>query len=511
MERWRVPGYSELRELGSGGFGDVVAARDERTGVLVAIKYLRADLLADPLFTEMFRAEARALAGLDDPNIVRLREYVESAGGAAIVMELVDGVSLREVLARYGATGPEAALVVLHGSLMGLAAAHRAGVVHRDYKPENILIDGHGASKLTDFGLAARSGDRPLPAGTLAYAAPEQLDGQPATPACDVYAATATFYESITGRPPFTGDPAELARQHRTQPVPLDPVPEALRPLVAAGMAKQPAARPADATTLASQLEAAATAGYGQDWQDHGRSRLGEAALLLAALWPTAATPAAQSTAIHHVPPSHPPAPGPAPSPGPGPAPAPGPAPSPTTGSAPGPAPAPVPAPASVPAPRFSLLRRLMSLLRQLGVVKVVVIAVAATTIITIGTIIAINGSLGSRAALRSAHVSQAARTATCPNAAQLLSAFNAAPANYRQSSTILGLKDIRCWRNWVGAAPTPDTPSTFSFSGFVFYSLTGGLHLLMNPTEWAELRKETCNSSSTAPSSWAVPVCNVQ
>ena len=301
MERWRVPGYAELRALGSGGFGDVVAARDERAGALVAIKYLRPDLLSDPVFAEMFRGEARALAGLADPDIVRLIEYVEAPGGAAIVMELVDGVSLRDVLARYGATGPEAALVVLHGSLMGLAAAHRAGVVHRDYKPENVLVDGQGASKLTDFGLAARSGDRPLPAGTLAYAAPEQVDGQPATPACDVYAATATFYECITGHPPFADDLAELAREHRAEPVSLDPVPEVLRPLVAAGMAKDPAWRPADAAILAAQLEAAAASGYGPGWQQRGRSRLREVALLLAALWPTATTPAAQGTEIDHL------------------------------------------------------------------------------------------------------------------------------------------------------------------------------------------------------------------
>ena len=183
------------------------------------------------------------LASLDDPNVVRLYEYVESPGGAAIVMELVDGVSLREILARQGATTPEAALVVLQGSLLGLAAAHRRGVVHRDYKPENVLVDGAGVSKLTDFGIAARAGDSPIPAGTLAYAPPEQFAGQAASPAADVYAATATFYECLTGRPPFTGRTAEmLMRQHMTEPVPLEPVPEALRPLVEAGMAKDPGA-----------------------------------------------------------------------------------------------------------------------------------------------------------------------------------------------------------------------------------------------------------------------------
>ena len=243
MRKWNVPGYTELKALGSGGFGDVVLARHDTSGTLVAIKYLRRDLLADPEFALMFRAEATALASVADPNIVRLYEYAESPSGAAIVMELVDGVSLREILARQGKTTAEAALVVLQGSLLGLAAAHRHGVVHRDYKPENVLINGEGTSKLTDFGIAARTGDRPVPAGTLTYAAPEQIAGAPATPASDVYAATATFYECLTGHPPFSGDTAEaLLRQHQCDPVPLDPVPEPLRPLVAAGMAKEPAA-----------------------------------------------------------------------------------------------------------------------------------------------------------------------------------------------------------------------------------------------------------------------------
>ena len=117
MSEWAVPGYTQLKELGSGGFGDVVLARHNASGVLVAIKYLRADLLGDPMFAEMFRGEAAALASIEDPNVVRLYEYVESPAGAAIVMELVEGVSLREILAHQGATTAEAALVVLQGSL----------------------------------------------------------------------------------------------------------------------------------------------------------------------------------------------------------------------------------------------------------------------------------------------------------------------------------------------------------------------------------------------------------
>jgi hypothetical protein len=161
-------------------------------------------------------------------------------------------------------------------------------VVHRDYKPENVLIDGAGASKLTDFGIAARAGDSPIPAGTLAYAPPEQFTGSPASPATDVYAATATFYECLTGRPPFNGDTAEaLLRQHQAEPVPLEPVPEPLRPLVAAGLAKDPGHRPADGTALVAELRAVAGTAYGPGWEDRGRSALAAAALLLAALWPT--------------------------------------------------------------------------------------------------------------------------------------------------------------------------------------------------------------------------------
>jgi eukaryotic-like serine/threonine-protein kinase len=301
MPEWSVPGYTELKDIGSGGFGRVVLARHHASGTLVAIKYLRPELLADPEFARMFRGEAQVLAAMQDPNVVRLYEYVESPAGAAIVMELVDGVSLREILAHQGATTAEAALTVLQGSLLGLGAAHRRGVVHRDYKPENVLVDGEGASKLTDFGLAARAGDRPLAAGTLQYVAPEQIDGAPASPAGDVYAATATFYECITGHPPFSGEPGELLRRHHSDPVPLDPVPVPLRSLVASGMAKDPQSRPGDATSFVAGLRSAAAGAYGPDWERRGRSHLGEAALLLAALWPAGAPAAAQGTAVHRI------------------------------------------------------------------------------------------------------------------------------------------------------------------------------------------------------------------
>ena len=102
MPEWKVPGYTELKALGSGGFGHVVLAKHDASGVLVAIKYLHRDLLADTEFAGMFRGEATVLGSLDDPNVVRLYEYVESPSGAAIVMELIDGVSLREILTHQG-------------------------------------------------------------------------------------------------------------------------------------------------------------------------------------------------------------------------------------------------------------------------------------------------------------------------------------------------------------------------------------------------------------------------
>jgi eukaryotic-like serine/threonine-protein kinase len=198
-------GYAEVRELGSGATGQVVEAEAAGSGRLVAIKYLSETLLADAVFRARFRAEAQLLMELDVAHIVRLFEYVEEPAGAAIVMEHVDGCSLRAMLHSQGPAEPEAALTVLKGSLLGLAAAHARGVVHRDYKPENVLIDKTGVSKLVDFGIAARAGDDAPASGTPLYMAPEQWAGGPASLASDVYAATATFYECLTGTTPFTG------------------------------------------------------------------------------------------------------------------------------------------------------------------------------------------------------------------------------------------------------------------------------------------------------------------
>src|SRR5690606_15064670 len=160
--------------------------------------------------------------------------------GAAIVMEFVDGVTLRALLDHSGAMRPEAALVVLKGSLLGLAAAHEAGVVHRDYKPENVLVPDDGTSKLADFGVAVPVGPAGF-AGTPAYMAPEQWEAGAVTTATDVYAATVVFFECLTGSKPYQATtPDEWAQAHRTAPVPEDAVPDPVRGLVARGMAKTP-------------------------------------------------------------------------------------------------------------------------------------------------------------------------------------------------------------------------------------------------------------------------------
>ncbi|WP_432058503.1 serine/threonine-protein kinase [Streptomyces sp. bgisy022] len=297
MNAWTVPGYTESLELGAGASGRVVLAVHEGTGVPVAVKYLSASLRTRPGFVHDFRAEARLLGGLDSPYVAGLYEYVESPDGAAIVMELVDGVPLRALLARGGPLEPEAALTVLKGSLLGLADAHRLGVVHRDYKPENVLVGPDGASKLVDFGIAVDAGTRAGVAGTPAYMAPEQWRGEPASPATDVYAATATFFECLTGRKPYPGENlAELALRHVDAPVPDAEVPEAVRSLVRRGLAKDPAGRPGDARAFVAEMEAVAGAAYGPGWEDRGRGRLASLVALLPLLLPSARSEAFSAT-----------------------------------------------------------------------------------------------------------------------------------------------------------------------------------------------------------------------
>jgi tRNA A-37 threonylcarbamoyl transferase component Bud32 len=279
---WAVPGYAEERLLGHGVSGRVVVAVNEATGRRVAIKYLEEDLVRDPEFLSRLRAEAERLRSLDAAHMVRLFSYVEQPGqGAAIVMELVDGVSLREMITRGGPLGAAAALVVLKDSLLGLAAAHSRRVPHRDLKPDNVLVDTRGRCTLTDFGVSVKA-DKQMPAaGAPAYMAPELWHGAPNVPATDLYAATAVFFECVTGKPPFSGRPGHLQHQHESAPVPLDRVDHPLQDLVAWGMAKNPADRPRNARAFLSEVTARAAAVYGPDWEDQGRGELAEHAARL--------------------------------------------------------------------------------------------------------------------------------------------------------------------------------------------------------------------------------------
>ena len=300
-EGWAVPGYVEQRELGHGAFGRVVEAVQERTTLRVAIRYLSPDLVADPDFLPRFRTQMLKLKELDVPSVVRVYDYAEQPGqGAAVVMELVDGVSLRALIEGQGPLEPVAALAVLKGSLLGLAAVHRLGFGHRDITPGNVLVDTSGQVKLTGFGMAVAAGEMQA-VGTPLYLAPERWEGDSASPASDVYAATAVFFECLTGEPPFFGDLAALQEQHASGALPLDRVDPRLAPLIAQGMAKDPASRPHSANAFISELEALAGVTYGSDWQDRGRALLaGRAVAARAAAARIAARPLSRSRRQDH-------------------------------------------------------------------------------------------------------------------------------------------------------------------------------------------------------------------
>jgi serine/threonine-protein kinase len=282
---WAVPGYSGNWLLGHGVAGTVVAAVNDSNGQRVAIKYLNEDLVRDSEFLAEFRATAEQLMSLNAPHVAGVFDYAEQPGvGAAIVTELVEGVSLRRMITRRGPLRAKASLVVLKDSLLGLAAAHSRRVAHRDVKPDNVLIDANGWCTLTDFGLAVQA-DKQVPVpGTPEYMAPELWNGAPNFPATDMYAATVMLCESLTGRPPFTGKAGQLREQHESEPVPLDQYDPPLQQLIGWGLAKYSDRRPPSAWAFAAELDARAANAYGPDWEDVGRSELAERARELLAL-----------------------------------------------------------------------------------------------------------------------------------------------------------------------------------------------------------------------------------
>uniref|UniRef100_UPI000A727DFE serine/threonine-protein kinase n=1 Tax=Nonomuraea sp. SBT364 TaxID=1580530 RepID=UPI000A727DFE len=278
-----VPGYRDVRQLGEGRTGRVFLSTYQATGAHVAIKYLNATLRRDDAFMNRFAEDARALVEIDDPGAVRTYEYVETATRAAVVTELVDGVSLRAVLAEHGRVGPEAALALLKAVLSGLAAAHERGLPHRDVKPENVLVQADGAAKLTDFGVVVHAEEPGVPAGSPPYMSPELWTRGDAGPPADLYAAACVLFEAVRGRPPYRGDDVPALRdRHLVEPVPLEVAPDALRNLLRRGLAKDPAARFPSARQFAADLERDAVTAYGPEWEKRGRRHLAELATLLA-------------------------------------------------------------------------------------------------------------------------------------------------------------------------------------------------------------------------------------
>jgi serine/threonine-protein kinase len=245
--------YSIERELGRGGMGIVFLARDVALDRLVAIKLLPPQL-ANPAARDRFLREARTAAGLSHPNIVPIHAVEQLGDCVFFVMGYVDGETLRERVARTGPLAPRLAMKLMQEVGWALAYAHRCGVIHRDVKPDNIMIErGTDRALVTDFGIAVRGGEGKAgvadAAGTARYMSPEQALGEPVDERSDVYSLGATLFFALTGRPPFEGSnvPAIITKQV-TEPAPrleaLRPeVPRRLADLVDRCLAKEPAKR----------------------------------------------------------------------------------------------------------------------------------------------------------------------------------------------------------------------------------------------------------------------------
>ncbi|MDQ3538437.1 MAG: protein kinase [Actinomycetota bacterium] len=249
--------------IGAGGMARVVQAHDRLLDRAVAVKLMRDDLSADPTVRERFLREARAAARFAHPNAVAVYDTGQDGRRPWIVMELVDGDNLADRLAAEGALPADTAKSIADQVLAALSAAHRAGMVHRDVKPANILLPRDGGVKLTDFGIAKgiQEATAGLTAtgqliGTAKYLSPEQVDGHPATPASDVYAMGVVLYEMLTGAPPFVGENAlAVALAHTRDPVPpLRGVDQTLASVAERALAKDPEQRYPDAAAMRDAL-----------------------------------------------------------------------------------------------------------------------------------------------------------------------------------------------------------------------------------------------------------------
>jgi len=261
--------YLLHEEVGRGGMAVVHRAVDTVLDREVAAKLLHPHLATDPAFLERFRREARAAAGLTHPNVVAVHDWGEHDEGAFLILQLVDGVSLRDVLRVRGTLTPAEALAVLVPAPAGLQAAHDAGLVHRDVKPENLLIGRDGSVRVTDFGLARAAASATstfgpeVLIGSPHYLAPEAVQGAPLDGRADVYGLGILLFECVTGRPPHNGETpftTAVAHVERAVPAPsslgagIDP---AIDAVVLAATERDPARRTASAAAFARELRAA--------------------------------------------------------------------------------------------------------------------------------------------------------------------------------------------------------------------------------------------------------------
>ena len=258
--------YEIVEHLARGGMAEVYVAYDQLLDRRVALKVLFPEFAADRSFVERFRREARSAAGLNHHNVVSVYDTGEEDGTYFIVMEYVEGRTLRDIIRSEGPLLPQRAADIGADIAAALAFAHRHGVVHRDVKPGNVLIDRAGRVKVTDFGIA-RAGDMQenltqtgAVMGTATYFSPEQAQGGAIDPRSDVYSLGVVLYEMVTGRPPFSGDsPVAIAYQHvRETPAPpssVNPdVPPDFEACVLKCLAKNPANRYASADDLRADL-----------------------------------------------------------------------------------------------------------------------------------------------------------------------------------------------------------------------------------------------------------------
>ncbi|MFI7410600.1 serine/threonine-protein kinase [Streptomyces sp. NPDC049627] len=249
--------YRLSESIGRGGMGEVWRAHDEMLARPVAVKLLLPQD-SDPTAAPRFRLEAQTAARIDHPNVVGVRDFGEYDNRLFLVMELVRGDSLAGVLSRSGAQPAERVARIAAQAAAGLAAAHRQGIVHRDIKPGNLLLDADGTLKIGDFGIA-RFLDDPGAAltatgqivGTSLYLAPERALGQPAGPASDVYALGCVLYQLLTGRPPFQADTAVAILHQHLDAAPVPPrelgvpgLPPAFENYLLGLLAKDPEHRP---------------------------------------------------------------------------------------------------------------------------------------------------------------------------------------------------------------------------------------------------------------------------